>query len=433
MRYVLILLLLQSCVLGPATVAPTPLTLVYSGNLDGELEPCGCSEGGNKGGIKRRAQKLDELRNRHEDMVLISAGGLLVSELPQDQLKSDYILQGLAQQSYDAVGVQWRDLAYGDLFLQKYSLPWVLSNWDDKGFAHKRRILRSGNRVLTYFQWLEPRLDPQKDMGGTAQLLNNAQALLVDLKTAKLRNETTILATTLPLKLAQRQFDLSYVDILLVKASYEVYGEPQRVNNTLVLQPGSRGMRLGELQLVLDQHGGIANWEHRVHALPPEVADAPRMNAWYEAYNAAVKKQYQQRAAMRKQMEKGESPFATAQSCQACHASAFSAWQSSAHSEAFYKLQDVNKAFDPNCIACHTLGFEKAGGFIDAMFTPQHSHVQCENCHGAAKAHAQSAGKQQTANHDWQPAQMCAQCHVQKHSPDFDFQQYWPRIKHGHG
>lgn len=95
----------------PVLAANYGLTLVYSGNLDGELEPCGCSEGGNKGGIKRRVQKVDELRAEEPNLLLISAGGLLISEMPQDKLKSEYILKGLEALDYDAIGVQWKDLA----------------------------------------------------------------------------------------------------------------------------------------------------------------------------------------------------------------------------------------------------------------------------------------------------------------------------------
>ena len=83
------------------TASAANITLVYSGNMDGELEPCGCSEGGDKGGIKRRVKKVDELREQNPNLVLFSTGGLLVSEMPQDKLKSEYILKGLEQLEYE--------------------------------------------------------------------------------------------------------------------------------------------------------------------------------------------------------------------------------------------------------------------------------------------------------------------------------------------
>ncbi len=424
-------LLLSSCVSlsPPDDAGPRQLTLVYSGNLDGELEPCGCSEGGNKGGIKRRVNQIDRLRQQQPDLFLISAGGLLVSEMPQDKLKSEYILKGLAQLDYDAIGVQWQDLAYGTDFLRQHDLPLVASNWRGGPFAGQRQVTRNGV-TLAFFQWLDPAADPQRAMGESL-VEENASRLAAALQAAKQAGAFTVLATTLPLEQARALVPLQWVDVLLIKARYEYFGEPQRLGDTLVLQPGSRGMRLGRLDVTLDERGRIGEWRHQVIPLPPEVGDAPRMAAWYEDYNAQVKAAYQRQVELRKALMTGDSPYAGERACESCHRQEHQIWFDSRHAEAFYALQDVNKAFDPDCIGCHTLGFGRQGGFIDPDLTPDFMHVQCESCHGPAKAHADSGGREPVAHADWQPQAMCAQCHVQKHSPDFDFSRYWPRIAHG--
>jgi hypothetical protein len=190
-------------------------------------------------------------------------------------------------------------------------------------------------------------------------------------------------------------------------------------------------MRLGKLDIHLDKDGQINNWQHDVIPLAEDVADAPRLREWYDAYNAALKADYQQRTEQRKAMQSGNSPYASAEVCEKCHQAEFEKWSSSAHSQAFYKLQDVNKAYDPFCVGCHTLGFEKDGGYIDSMLTPKLMHVQCENCHGAAREHAKDPIQHATTNKQWQAQERCAQCHVQKHSPDFKFEVYWPKIAHG--
>ena len=45
--------------------AAQSVTLIYSGNLDGELEPCGCTAEGNLGGVRRRATMIQRLRDKH--------------------------------------------------------------------------------------------------------------------------------------------------------------------------------------------------------------------------------------------------------------------------------------------------------------------------------------------------------------------------------
>jgi len=91
----------------------------------------------------------------------------------------------------------------------------------------------------------------------------------------------------------------------------------------------------------------------------------------------------------------------------------------------------VNKIFDPNCVGCHSVGYEKPGGYIDSSMTSHLTNVQCENCHGAARAHVDAGGSKPVTNKDWQPPQMCAQCHIGSHSPSFKFENYWPKISHG--
>jgi len=409
----------------------TPFTLVYSGNLDGELEPCGCSEGGNKGGIKRRVKMVDQLRQQYPELLLISSGGLIVSELPQDRLKSRYIMEGLNALNYDAIGLQWRDLGFGKEFIEQSPLPFISSNAYLDSFP-SQQVIKKQNQAFVFFNWLDAKSQPQSNMESSDHdVSNDNQALQQRLSLAKALGATTILSSTLPLAKAQTDLPLDDVDILIIKAKYEQFGEPVKINNTLAIQPGSRGMRLGKLQFSLNDKGHIDHWSHEAIPLPPEVGDAPRMATWYTNYNAEVKTEYEKRAAERQRIEQGESPYIGDKACQTCHQKAYQTWSQSRHAEAFYALQDVNKAFDPDCIPCHTVGFEQTGGFIDSAITEHLTHVQCESCHGAAKQHATSAGQTPVANTDWPKEKICGQCHIQKHSPDFVYESYWPKIAHG--
>ena len=425
-QYLVVVLL--SAVYLPLATAGDALTIVYSGNLDGELEPCGCSAEGNLGGIKRRATMIEQQRAKNPDLVLLSAGGLLSAEGPGDRLKGEYILKGFAKLNYDAIGIQWKDFSYGENFIATTKLPFVVSNMQTDKFLTET-LIDNNHASFSFFNWLDPNNAPQKDMGQSISH-SDPSGILKKLETAKKNKQTTILSTTLSLKQAQKIFPLDNVDILIIKAKYEHYGEVQIVDNTLVLQPGSRGMRLGKVQLVIDNNGAIINSKHEVIPLPPEVKDAERMTDWYVEYNEKVKADYEKRVALRKKLEAGESPFAGEMACQSCHKQQHDKWFETRHAEAFYTLQDANKAFDPACIKCHTVGFEVEGGFIDPAITEKLMHVQCENCHGPAKAHVDTAGQKKTGNHNWRPQQMCEQCHVQKHSPDFNFETYWPKISH---
>lgn len=404
--------------------------LIYSGNLDGELEPCGCSEAGNLGGLKRHATLVDQLREADPNAVSISSGGLITAFTPDEKLKARFILEGVEALSYDAVGVQWADLAFGEPFLEGHKIPWVTTNLKGQLFAAAQVIAR-GEANIAVFSWLDPDESPMAAMHfGKDRLSDDAAAMVAALHQAKREGQITVLLSTLPLARARELFDLAAVDILFVKSAYEKFADPILEQGTLVLQPGSRGMRLGQVTIQFNDARRIDSFDHEVHLMPPSMADSSRMAGWYERYNAEVKQTYEESVKQRAVIDAGTAQYVGAEGCAACHASQYAVWESTKHSAAFDVLMDVNKAFDPACIKCHTVGFNEDGGFIDQLLTKHLSHVQCENCHGAGRDHVNSGGQKPVAKAGWSKDQVCGQCHVQKHSPEFRLEEYWPRIAH---
>jgi hypothetical protein len=325
-------------------------------------------------------------------------------------------------------------LSYGIDFISQDQLPWVVSNWEGDGMLKEKIITRSvgaDSINIKVFSWLDPGDSPSRQMQGDHAVVgDNVVKINAEIAKADADGFITVLLTALPLESVKDKFDLNMVDILLVRSSYEVFGEPKQDGKTLVLQPGSRGMRIARLDLNLTTRGDIDSWTHKVIPLPSDVADAPRMQSWYAAYNDDVKQDYLKRVEIRKQLESGASNFAGERTCKTCHAAQHKKWFASQHAIAYEDLESVNKAFDPACIECHTVGFGKPGGFVDMSMTPHLLNVQCENCHGAAKEHAESMGKKPVGNHTWSKEQICGQCHVQKHSPSFSIEKYWPKIAH---
>jgi hypothetical protein len=188
---------------------------------------------------------------------------------------------------------------------------------------------------------------------------------------------------------------------------------------------------MGRVDVVLDGDRRVKEFRHEVAKLTSDTPDAPELDGWYAQYTAKLKEDYLRRVEIRKALNAGNTDFIGADACQTCHAKEHEVWSGSLHSHAFEKLEGVNKAFDPNCVGCHVVGYDKPGGYIDPALTSHLAGVQCENCHGAARAHVESGGVKPVANKGWAPAQMCGQCHVGSHSPSFALDNYWPRIRHG--
>lgn len=408
-------------------------TLVYTGNLNGELEPCGCTLEGDLGGIKRQATMIDQLRRKDPDLLFVSSGGALIAEMPSDRIRSDYILRGMQLLGYDVIGVQARDLAFGADFLKRYKLPFILSNASDKlAFAYQKTLHRH-SQSFSFFQWsVLPtqtlRNDPK------AASASAKKRLAEKLAAQKNAGAVTVVTTSLRLSAAKKILPLKNIDILIIPSRRDTFAKPVQIENTLLLRPGAQGMRLGVLQFEIKKHAQkvrISHWQQRVISLPKTIPDSPRTKAWYAAYNAALKTDYEKQVALRKQRKQGKSPYAGAEKCRACHVPEYRKWQQTRHPHAYDDLESVSKNFDPNCVSCHSVGFNRTGGFLNADLTPHLSGVQCESCHGPAQAHVDSEGKTPTGNHQWEKKRICAQCHTRIHSPSFNLEKYWPKIAHG--
>jgi hypothetical protein len=139
--------------------------------------------------------------------------------------------------------------------------------------------------------------------------------------------------------------------------------------------------------------------------------------------------------------DRAESPYAGSGTCAVCHLKAAETWKASRHARALGTLERVKKQFDPECLACHVVGLD-SGGFLSQELTPHLANVQCENCHGPAKAHAADPAKVKPApiartvsgapgaGHG-SPEAVCRVCHHGSHSPNFAFPVYWHKIAHG--
>ena len=247
---------------------------------------------------------------------------------------------------------------------------------------------------------------------------------------AKQHGQLTLLSTTLSLDMVQEKLSLNDIDVLIVQSAYEQFGDPQKINDTIVLQPGSRGMRIARLDIEVNNDNKISSWKHEVIPLPESIADAPRLTTWYQEYNQKVKEEYLRRTEIRKKLQSGESKFIGEAACKTCHMAQHAKWSESQHAIAFEDLETVNKSFDPACIICHTVGFDQDGGFVDVEMSSHLLGVQCESCHGPSRDHVQSGGKKPVTNFQWKKEKICGQCHTQPHSPSFSLQTYWSKIAH---
>jgi len=127
------------------------------------------------------------------------------------------------------------------------------------------------------------------------------------------------------------------------------------------------------------------------------------------------------------------SDFAGTETCLTCHTSAAVAWKASGHAHAFDALVERGADADPSCIACHTVGFGAAGGYRREFAATKLTQVGCESCHGPGGRHVAERRAGGATTFEFRPLGPgdCQKCHHGEFSRPFDFEKFWPNIRHG--
>ena len=125
--------------------------------------------------------------------------------------------------------------------------------------------------------------------------------------------------------------------------------------------------------------------------------------------------------------KKGDAVFVGTAQCVECHEEAFEFWKNTKHAKAWATLEDDGKHYDLTCIGCHTIGYEKPGGFCRIKDVGELKDVGCENCHGPGSIHVED--QDPTSIVLEAPEATCAgECHVPEHSDSFVYEKYLREI-----
>jgi cytochrome c554/c'-like protein/calcineurin-like phosphoesterase family protein len=409
---------------------PRQILIVYSGNTLGELKPCGCSREEDQGGIERRMSYMEAVRARTKNTLIVDTGDNFKEPTRQGKIKAKYLMQAMSEMKYDAVTFGDHDFVYGNSFIsEQEEIPWVLSNMESSLPISKARVKRFGENLSAAVIAVA---DPDLLYGShhsAMQVTDPQEAVKSQIRAlAKIKApDVIVLLTHMKRDKALRYLDIEGVDVVInghIEKDTDVIDmDPVLKDGKIFVQPGPRGQKMGELLVTLDDQGK-KSFAQKMVPLGSKVPMSATMTELYQVYNQEVEELFFASLSQRKNNKK--KLFATETVCKTCHPKTHKTWQHSRHGKAYNTLRRVKKAFDPECLACHVTGWNQAGGFISEIDTPELENVQCEVCHGPALNHSQApaAGFGQDAR------QACKNCHVKNHSPRFDFDTYWEKIKH---
>ena len=396
-----------------AEAAGHDFTLVHTGETNGFLEPCGCDED-LLGGMTRRASALEAIRRRGGATVVVSNGDIVAAYGEQDEIKLGFILRAMSRMGYDLINLGERDLAWeAGVFDRHLKETGIRALRADRRPDFVRRVI-GGVPVLIAAWFAQAAAGPEPALLDAVLEQAERGAFKVLLFHGSM-DEAARLAEERP-----------GFHVIIAGHGQEDAAAARRVGGTLVVNYGSKGKYLGVLEAAREAGGGF-RIRHEVVKLDRSVPSSADMLALLAEYDAVLKeKDLVLKFSNRNPLQPGFR-FQGNAKCVACHEGEHEVWAGSAHRRAYATLVAAGKTHDPECVACHTVGYGLVSGFSVPDKRPDLRGVGCESCHGPGYPHR----KEPTEFRMTARKGACLEsCHVMDHSPNFDLDVYWNMIRH---
>jgi hypothetical protein len=427
------------------------LVIVVSGQMYGYLSPCGCSPQ-QLGGLERRYNLIQELKGKGWEVIGVDVGEVAPAGgkgLPKQNLKKyGFTMRALKEMGYVAVGLGRTEFQNDlmDLFGQftvnnPNERPIVLSANIAGGVERdkdKKPVKASARE--DYFKVpggrpLVEDVEVYQGKGATVGVVGLA-APSVARPGVEVDGKFDFEKVSAALPAAIKKMDKSKPDLkvllyqgteteamqvakdfpqvgLIVRASDDGEGLapqtstpfPDKDNpKTHVVNVGLKGQNVGVVGVFKTDKGVVLRYQLvplGEEYLTPEKVESKdhKVLDLLEKYTAEVQKDDLLKAYVDKRKDhpaqakvKGLT-YIGSDGCVKCHAAEVKKWGETKHSHAYEALEKYAKRpglrqYDPDCVSCHTTGFEYATGFESETKTKELLHNGCENCHGPGSGHA---------------------------------------------
>jgi hypothetical protein len=439
--------------------------LVVSGQRNGYLEPCGCSEE-QEGGLIRLYDLVERLHKRKWPTALADLGSLIKDPagarggFDQAKIKFDYAIKAMKLLDYDAIALSGDDLKVG--------IGESLGLFDNSLGQKTKIVVANVRPAAVYEKVFRPsaiaQIGPVK-LGITAVIDPELVTKLNDpdekVLLPSIKNPDEVLPAVLAELEAKSDFQVLMVqgkpelakqlaaanpgfDIVLATSVYDDVltpeGETLNGGKTRLVTVGKKAKHVGLFAFYPKAQDPV---RFRLVTLNKQFDDPakPMKELIQDEYRATLKSFGVVENFARRGFAGGApgATFVGADTCKVCHPKTYEFWATTMHAQALDSLKDdpkPNTVFDAECVDCHTTGFEYTSGWRSEAATPHLAGNQCENCHGPGSKHAADPTKAEfrklvTVSADQMNKNgLCERCHDPDNSPKFEFAKYWRDIVH---
>jgi len=444
---------------------PAAVTLIFSSDLRGNLEPCGCTSQ-RWGGVARMAGAIGRIArpgtNKPAANVLVEVGNMGKGPLTWQRLGLEHYLAALGKMKCAAANLGPAEATLSAAGIKELagrsSVPLVSANLLEAGtlkplVAPYRQLLVDNLRItLVGVTGGDPECPP----GQGVQIgdINDCLGKLLP----ELRGQTdlvVLLACCDELTLRAIAQAHPELDVVLGGHVAQATKAVEVIGACRLAWHANKGQTLGRMDVMIRPDGRPGEATSAVFVLDNDVPEDASLLDVAERYNAELSAIDRQSGLAGLGVSVGAVPaggnvYAGARSCRACHAKTFATWAASRHAAAFASLTGESprttsasasrpapprrRDSNPDCVSCHVVDLGAGDGFRGILVTPDLAGVGCECCHGRCSEHVNA--RQRGA-----PAAIgkltkclpnsCNTCHDCLHSPEFTYETYWEKIKHG--
>ena len=432
------LLVLAACG-KPSAPPPKDLTIQFTADVRGRLVPCGCFTG-QLGGLTRIATLFAE--NAGPNPLRVDVGDAIEGTADYQQIQYGYILKAFAQLGYAAANIGHREAALPLEQLRairsQSPVPLISANLLDA--ATRQPVFETHRMVgrVAVVGLVDPR--GLTDSLGAGLVVEKMETTLSNLL-PKLKGQAdfiVLLAFTDEATLHALAREFYELDVILGGKVTQPAQQLERENRSVILYTTNQSRAVGTLALRLlaphrvePERGEITLVSDRI----PEDRAIRQLASDYRDEIRRTKLNVDDPTKLAAELVPGvkqAASFAGSASCIDCHTGAAEVWQKSGHAHAFQALLTVKADADPNCIACHTVGFGSPSGYLREFGTKKLTDVGCESCHGPGSLHVEQRRSDAPATDHFRTlgAGDCQKCHHGEFSRPFDFDKFWPQVQH---
>jgi len=462
--------------------------IALTGELRGEIQPCGCPTLP-YGGFARRAVYLDQLRAEPGPLFQLDAGETLLKGVSQHGREDALGRANIIMSMMDDIGVQAMTLGPTDLIayetladFKPSRMPLLLHG----GWSHPEagRVPGSGNLVVLEQEGIRIAVVGLSGDSNAAELSRgHARLELVGVAREALKglNQDVDLVVglgSLSALEAEAIADAVPEIGLILSTAGSLHQKPRAHGGAVLVESIPRGRYISTLRFWLASNGaqplllqgeqvdsfqGLHERRFQARSLGEEgltqaktealflaeanlleqsaglnlltVEDRPLgtlfdkpsvVDSTLESFLSQLIRQAVSEAQVQRS-EPEEEVYGTPSACVNCHVQPFAQWAYTAHKSGTITLAGRGEHKNPECLSCHSTGFGKKGGFGEptAFNLGRFGGVQCEACHGTLGGHPD--------DEDIRPVpiteQTCLRCHDEANSPDFNYPDYLRRIR----